>query len=168
MIKQIIPQETCLSCQGCCRFKEQNSAWLPCLLEEEIQKLLDSKIPPATISIDKKVQPLPNPRDEGFICAFFDIAMNKCKIYALRPFECQLYPFLINLRAKKVILTVDLNCPYIKKNLDSKELKEYSKYLAAFLNSPEQISILKDNPQIIQAYEEVAEIVELKISDEIK
>lgn len=140
--------------------------WQPCFLDEEIQKLLDSKIPPATISIDKKVQPLPNPKGEGFICAFFDIEMNKCKIYDFRPFECQLYPFLINLRGRKVILSVDLNCPYIKQNLDSKELKEYSEYLAAFLNSPKQISILKSNPQIIQACEEVAEIVELKISDE--
>jgi Fe-S-cluster containining protein len=166
MIKQLIPSGFCLDCQGCCRFNEQNSVWLPCLLDEEIQKLLDTKIPPATISINKKVQPLANPSDEGFICAFFDIAMNKCKIYDFRPFECQLYPFLINLRDKKIILTVDLNCPYIKKKIDCQELKEYSKYLAAFLNSPKQISILKDNPQIIQAYEEVAEVLELKISDE--
>jgi len=168
MIKQFIPQEFCLKCQGCCRFKEYNSVWLPCLLEEEIQDLLDKKIPPLSISIDKRIQPLPHPKGEGFVCALFDIKDNKCKIYDFRPFECQLYPFLINLRGKKIILTVDLNCPYIRENLKSKEFKDYIAYLVGFLNSAAQIKLLKNNPQILQAYEEVAKIVELKVPNEIK
>ena len=168
MIKQFIPQEFCLKCQGCCRFKEYNSVWLPCLLEEEIQGLLDRKIPPLSISIDKRIQPLPNPEGEGFICALFDIKDNKCKIYDFRPFECQLYPFLINLRGKKIILTVDLNCRYVRENLNSKEFKEYIDYLVDFLNTCAQIKLLKNNPQILQAYEEVAKIVELKVPNEIK
>jgi Fe-S-cluster containining protein len=168
MIKQFIPQEFCLKCQGCCRFQEYNSVWLPCLLEEEIQGLLDRKIPPASISMDKKIQPLSNPEGQGFICALLDIKENKCKIYDLRPFECQLYPFLINLRGKKVILTVDLNCRYIRDNLNTKEFKEYIDYLVAFLNSPSQIKLLKSNPQILATYEEVAKIVELKLTGEIK
>lgn len=166
MMRQLVPQETCLKCQGCCRFKDYNSVWLPCLLDEEIQGLLDRKIPPVSISIDKKIKPIPHPQGEGFICAFFDISQNKCKIYDFRPFECQLYPFLVNLRGKKAVLTVDLNCPYIKENLNSTEFKAYVDYLVAFLNSPAQIKLLKDNPQILQAYEEVAEVVELKLPDE--
>jgi Fe-S-cluster containining protein len=161
MIKQFIPQEICLKCQGCCRFREYNSAWLPCLLEEEIQDLLDRKIPPALISIERKIQPQQNPSGDGFICAFFDYQENKCKIYDFRPFECQLYPFLINLRNKKIILTLDLNCPYIKENLKSNDFKEYSEYLVNFLNSPPQIRILKDNPQALQAYEDLQDIIEL-------
>ncbi len=66
--------------------------WLPCLLEEEIQGLLDRKIPPLSISIDKRIQPLPNPEGEGFICALFDIKDNKCKIYKFRPDTCYFYP----------------------------------------------------------------------------
>lgn len=166
MIKQFIPQEVCLNCFGCCRFKEANSVWLPCLMDEEIQVLLDRKIPPAAISIDRKIQPSINPKGEGYICAFFDIEENKCKIYDFRPFECQLYPFLINLRGGKVILTVDLNCPYIKENLKSKEFKEYVDYLIGFLNSPAQIRLLKDDPQLIKTYEEISEAIELKIFDE--
>ncbi|MDD2689277.1 MAG: YkgJ family cysteine cluster protein [Candidatus Omnitrophica bacterium] len=163
MIKQFIPQEACLKCRGCCRFTQADSVWLPCLLDEEIQDLLDKKIPAATISINRRIQPLPNPQGEGFICAFFALKENKCKIYEFRPFECQLYPFLINLRGGKVILTVDLNCPYIKEKLGSRELKEYTEYLISLLNSPQQIRLLKDNPQIIQAYEEVLDIIELNI-----
>lgn len=166
MMKQFLPKEVCLRCQGCFRFKEQNSVWLPCLMDEEIQELLDRKIPPALISMERKIQPYPNPAGEGFICAFFDIRDNKCKIYDWRPFECQLYPFLVNLRDRKIILTVDLNCPYVKENLQSKEFKEYADYLISFLNSPAQIKLLKDNPQLLKAYEDISEVIELKIFDE--
>lgn len=163
MIKQLIPQEACLKCRGCCRFGEASSVWAPCLLDEETQGLLHKNIPPAFISSNKRLFPIPNPEQDGFTCPFLVLADNKCKIYEFRPFECQLYPFLINLRSNKVLLTVDLDCPYVKENLKTKEFKEYTEYLAAFLNAPAQVRLLKDNPQIIQAYEEVLDILELKI-----
>lgn len=160
MIKQFVPQQECLKCKGCCRFREENSVWSPCLLDEEIQDLLDRKIPSAFISMDRRLKTVPA-QEGGYACPFLHQKENKCKIYDLRPFECQIYPFLICLRGKKALLTVDLNCPYIKQKLNSKELKEYTDYLAAFLNSPKRLEILKNNPQIIQAYEEVLDIVEL-------
>ena len=224
MIKQFILQEVCLECQGCCRFKEQDSVWSPCLLDEEIQNFLDKNIPPLCLSLDKKLMPIPNTQGQGHICPLFDVQVNKCKIYEFRPFECQLYPFLISLRNKKiafgdnssrqsiqieggipprylnkgagkvrfsvvrpflkgqeglsfrirkvlytflhhkkVLLTVDLNCPYIKEKINSKEFKEYTDYLTNFLNSPKQLELLKDNPHIIRAYEEVLDVIELNI-----
>ncbi|MDO8661687.1 MAG: YkgJ family cysteine cluster protein [Candidatus Omnitrophota bacterium] len=165
MIKQFVPQEACLQCQGCCRFKDMDSVWTPCLLEEEVQDLIDKDIPPAYINMQRKIRPVPSPKGEGFVCAFFECGSNKCKIYQTRPFECQLYPFLINLRDKKVVLTVDLNCPYVKENMRKKEFKEYADYLSAYLNSPKQLEMLKDNPQIIQAYEDVLDLIELKLPD---
>ncbi|MFH1640750.1 MAG: YkgJ family cysteine cluster protein [Candidatus Omnitrophota bacterium] len=167
-IKQLIPEDYCLKCRGCCRFKNADSVWSPCLLDEEIQELLDKKIPPACISYGKKLMPVPNPEGEGFICPFLELKDNRCKIYELRPFECQLYPFLINLRGGKVILTLDLNCPYVVANLKSEEFKKYTDYLTSFLNSPGQLQLLKENPQIIQAYEEVVDIIELDSPDENK
>lgn len=169
MIKQFVPESVCLKCLGCCRFKEEDSVWSPCLLDEEIQELLDKKdLPAVFISVDKKIKPVANPAGEGFLCALLEPKENKCRIYPFRPFECQIYPFLIALRDKKIILTLDLNCPYIKDNLQSKELKEYISYLTSFLNSPKQLKLLKDNPQILQAYEEVLDIIELEITDEAK
>jgi len=163
MINQFIPQEVCLKCRGCCRFKDADSVWVPCLLDEEMQDLLDKDIPPALISINRRIRPIPDPAQDGFICAFLSPSDNKCKIYESRPLECRLYPFLINLRDNKVYLTIDLNCPYVKENLKTEKFKEYAEYLAAFLNAPKQVRVLKDNPQIIQAYEEVLDILELKI-----
>lgn len=163
MIKQIVPQEVCLKCRGCCRFKKTDSVWSPCLLDEEIQDLLDKKTPPACISSDKKLLPTPDPQGGAFVCPFLDAEDNKCKIYGFRPFECQLYPFLINLRGGKVILTLDLNCPYVREHLKNDEFRKYTGYLITFLNSSTQLKILKSNPQIIQAYEEVLDIIELDL-----
>jgi len=169
VIRQFVPSEVCLKCRGCCRFKEEDSAWSPCLLEEEVQGLLDKKIPSASIDIHKRIHPIANPQGgSNFVCPFLSIGDNKCKIYGFRPFECQLYPFLINLRGRKVLLTVDLNCPYIRENIKSKEFREYLNYLAAFLNSPKQLKILKENPQILQAYEEVTDSVDLSVINEVK
>jgi Fe-S-cluster containining protein len=169
MIKQFVPQDFCLKCRGCCRFKEANSVWSPCLLDEETQGLLDKPgIPAASISIDRRIQPIANPHGAGFICPFLEVTDNKCQIYNIRPFECQLYPFLINLRKSKVLLTVDLNCPYVYEKIDSQETKDYIVYLTGYLNAPEQLEMLKDNPQVIQAYEEVREVAELNLPHETK
>jgi len=167
MIKQFVPSEYCLKCKGCCRFHDEHSVWAPCLLEEEIENFIDRKdIPAVSISIDKRIHPIRNPAGEGFICPFLNPQDNKCAIYSLRPFECQLYPFLICKKAQKILLTVDLNCPYIKEKLNSRELKDYNNYLIGFLNSPAQLRILKDNPQILQAYKEVLDVIELNSLDE--
>ena len=169
MIKQFVPQEFCLECRGCCRFKEANSVWSPCLLDEEIQGLLGKPgIPAASIAIDRRIQPVANPLGADFLCPFLKTLDNKCVIYESRPFECQLYPFLINLRKTKVLLTVDLNCPYVYEQLHSQKTKDYIVYLTEYLNSPLLLSMLKDNPQIIQAYEEVREVAELNLPHELK
>ncbi|MFH1282013.1 MAG: YkgJ family cysteine cluster protein [Candidatus Omnitrophota bacterium] len=169
MIKQFVPQVFCLQCRSCCRFKEANSVWSPCLLDEEIQELLDKPlIPAASISIDRRLQPIANPEGADFICPFLLTPDNKCRIYDTRPFECQLYPFLINLRKDKVLLTVDLNCPYVFEKINSQQAKEYIVYLTEYLNSAPLLSLLKDNPQIIQAYEEVSEVAEINLPHEIK
>jgi hypothetical protein len=72
------------------------------------------------------------------------------------------------LRNKKVLLTVDLNCPYIRDKANTHEFREYTEYLVKYLNSPESISILKDNPQVLQAYEEVLDVVELQWDNDLK
>lgn len=169
MIRQFVRQEVCLECKGCCRFKEENSVWSPCLFDEEIQSLIDkSGIPAASLTMDKRLKLIALEGKPGFFCPFLNLGDNRCQIYTFRPFECQLYPFLINLRDSKVILTVDLKCPYAKEKINTEEFKEYSEYLANFLNSPAQIKAFKENPQIIQAYEEVSDVMTLYDIDEIE
>ena len=163
MIKQVTTHNYCLNCNGCCRFSEQDSVWLPCLLNEETQELLKKNFPPSLISQDKKIRSLPNPKHNNFVCSFFQPKDNKCAIYAFRPFECQLYPFVINRKADKVFLALDLRCPFVKENLESQKFKEYIRYLTAFFNSPRTIEILKNNPQITQIYKGVLNLAELNL-----
>lgn len=168
MIKQFVPSEFCLNCRNCCRFRDEKSVWSPCLLDEEIQVLLEHKIPPAAISLDRRLLLIPDPCGEGFICPFLNNQDNKCRIYKIRPFECALYPFLLNMRNGRVLLTVDLNCPYVGKTMDTPQMKDYITYLTAYLNSPGQLRMFKDNPQIVQAYEQVKEVAELQFPDGTK
>ena len=163
IIRQFVPSEVCLKCQGCCRYAEQHSVWAPCLLEEEIQEMADADIPAVSISLDKRLCVVPNASGDGYLCPFLDAATNKCKLYARRPFECQLYPFLISVRQKKVLLTVDTNCTYVSEHLKTAAFKEYTEYLADFLNAPAQRKLLLGNPQLIQAYEEVLSVLELDL-----
>jgi Fe-S-cluster containining protein len=143
-----------------------DSVWAPCLLDEDIQNLLDSDIPPATLSLEKRIIPIASEASEIYFCPFFAHLDNKCKVYDIRPFECRLYPFLLSLRNKKINLTIDLNCPYAAEKANTQEFRDYVEYLTGYLNSPAQVELLKENPHILQAYEDVLNVVELKNPDE--
>ena len=191
-LNQFVPSEVCLQCDGCCRFKEENSAWQPKMGQEEIKKLINLRHSEErsdeeshqveilrfaqndrNISLADLISSKETFSKDGVIktvschgehlCSFFNPQDHACRIYSGRPFECRLYPFLINLRKGRVLLTVDLNCPYVYEKINSQEAKDYIAYLTNYLNSPKQLKMLKSNPQIIQAYEEVREVAEINL-----
>ncbi len=151
MIKQFLSSDFCLDCRGCCRFAKEYSIWQPHLLKEEQDKL------------DEKIKLLKDPVEDGLICASLKENDNKCKIYKLRPWECQIYPFLINRKDKKIYLALDSKCPFIQGKLENAEFKKYLQYLSGLLKSPRYTAILKQNPQIIQSYAGVYNLLELKV-----
>lgn len=180
MIKQFVPEEACLNCQGCCRFTQQDSAWVPALLNEEIELFLNQGVTQAIITPRKKLKIIPFPRQKIYLCPLFKYEDNKCKIYQRRPLECQLYPFLlcakdtpgnVNLqqnnggsgRIRKIYLAVDSNCPYCKEKESAPEFKEYTRYLISLLQNPPYAGLLRSNPHIIQSYTEVSEIQEIPL-----
>lgn len=152
MIRQFTSSEYCLKCQGCCRFAEENSPWQPCLLRSEAEALGQ-----------KKIQVVKPAGKDYFICSLLDPEDNKCKIYSARPFECQIYPFLINRRGGEVFLAVDLSCPLAKEKFNSSEFKQYSGYLAQLLQSREYLEIIRSNPQIIQEYRQATDLCKLPL-----
>jgi len=163
MIAQIIPQGICLKCRGCCRFSQQDNIWSASLLDEEIRSSLEKKIPSCAISRDKKIRLEPNPEEDNFICHFLNIQDNQCNIYSLRPFECQLYPFLISRHEGMVFLAVDVKCPFVRDNLESGIFKKHTQYLTHLFNNPPWLNSLKSNPQIIQAYAGAINLTEIKL-----
>lgn len=163
MIKQFVPEEVCLKCLGCCRFAGEDSAWAPCFLDEEIIVMLNNNIHIFPLTKDKRVPLAYNAKQDNFYCSFLNPQDNKCSIYHIRPWECRLYPFLINKEGQNLFLAVHLDCPFVKENLDNKKFKEYVKYLSGFLNGPVQRAKLKNNPQIIRAYEEIKNLSSIKV-----
>lgn len=161
MIKQFVNSEVCLECKGCCRFAETCSVWPPSLTDPEIKELLQNNIPPAVISDKKQIRLIPDTKEGCFVCPLLDLGSNKCRVYSLRPLECQLYPFLINRNKDKVFLSIDLNCPFAKEKEASLELKEYINYLTGILRSPDYKELLKKNPQIIKSYPDVLDLGEI-------
>lgn len=162
MIKQFVTQGACLKCQGCCRFAQADSCWLPCLLDEDIARLKENMLP-VVISGSKKIIPLPLPAEDIYLCPFLNSADNKCRIYALRPFECRLYPFLLNRKKDALYLSMDLNCPFLKRHRGATEFNEYLGYLAGLLQSEEYQAVLKNNPQVFQTYPKGLDLTEIKI-----
>lgn len=145
MIRQFTKESVCVKCQGCCRFSDSQTPWSPRLLDTEIKTL--PKLTPVKLS-----------GQEGFFCPLLDIPSNKCKAYPDHPFDCQLYPFVLNRKAEKVYLAVDPNCPYAKDNLETKEFKEYVSYLLEALSGKELSGVLARNQHLIQSYKDVVNI----------
>lgn len=149
-LKQVIPQEFCLKCRGCCRFSRQDSVWQPHLLEEEKAGVGEILI-------------LENPDKKNFICDRLSPAENKCNIYASRPFECQLYPFLFNRKFNRIFLALDLNCTFVRENNKNVKFEEYTRSLIELIQGRDYLDILKKNPALAQEYEGVMDLIELKV-----
>jgi Fe-S-cluster containining protein len=146
-LKQIIPFGYCLRCTGCCRFSEARTIWSAHLLKQEQEK------GQADITLIA--------HGDYYICALFNPHDNKCAIYKTRPFECRLYPFLLRKNKQSRYLSLDLKCPFVKENFNSKSFKEHCQYLSRLLNNPRNAKILQNNPQIFQAYPDVLDIAEI-------
>ena len=163
MIRQLIPEEFCLKCKGCCRFAQLDSSWSPSLLDDDVGVLLKHKIPPFVILPNKKIRLAWYQKEDVYTCSLLDPGDNRCRVYAWRPFECQLYPFLVNRKGKNIYLAVDEKCPFIKDLQKTQLFKAYVQYLTDCFNAPELRKILKRNPQIAQEYPGVINLISLKI-----
>ncbi len=95
-IPQIVPSRRCFSCDVCCRFPEKDSFLRPFFTREEIQAAIRTGISPEFFSDPDGCQidviPNPLPGAEGYICPCFNPENGQCKIYEVRPLDCQLYP----------------------------------------------------------------------------
>ena len=170
---QLVPQKVCLSCQGCCRFREAESLWRP-------------KVAPA----EGEARPLGRPEEldanehkndltwalgqDGHIktvkvqeqnrCTFLNLGNNKCGVYSGRPFECRLYPFLLTRSGKngRVAVSVHLSCSYVQQSRHSAEFEKHVDALKAYLSGEECARFLQNNPALAVDYSEYrGEIEEL-------
>lgn len=114
---QVVPSAVCFRCDVCCRFPEQDSTLRPYFTKEEIRQAVTHGISPSSFPDHRgsQIQVVRNPNDEGFLCPAFDPITQHCRIYEVRPLDCQLYPFALmwDAQHEKVVLGWDPLCPFL-------------------------------------------------------
>src|ERR1700733_13888509 len=149
-LKQFVPSEICLKCNGCCRYKEADSAWRPKLGASDQADLaalitagdvLDAQAYIKTIQVC----------GEHF-CKFLNQRDNTCGIYTKRPFECSLYPFIISQAPDAVKVYVHLSCPYVQDHLSRAAYDDYVVYLKGFFRRDDIRDFLFANKAMFHDY----------------
>lgn len=58
---------------------------------------------------------VPHPSGEGYLCPAFDPETSECRIYKVRPLDCQIYPFVLmwDQEHQSVLLGWDIKCPFL-------------------------------------------------------
>ncbi|MEI7998188.1 MAG: YkgJ family cysteine cluster protein [Candidatus Omnitrophota bacterium] len=140
-LKQFVPSSVCLKCEGCCRFHLNDSTWRPKVGQEEVQEGVDTQGYLKTVSRNNQHQ-----------CVYFKQADYTCGIYAQRPFECAVYPFVLSQSARGLEVYVHLACPYVQENEVSPQLQDYGAYLKEFFTLPQTKVFLKENSRLLHDY----------------
>lgn len=166
---QLVPQKICLSCQGCCRFREAESVWRPKLTQVElaaVSSAADRKTLTQALGTDGY---LPTVKEKGQNrCTFFHLDSNQCGIYSCRPFECRLYPFLLSKKSGSIVVSVHLSCPYIQESRYSPEFEKYVGVLKSYLSQDEKRQFLKNSSAFLGDYSEHAVEIEELFALELK
>jgi len=169
-MKQFVPSDVCLSCDGCCRFKEKESEWRPKVACEEMPSVPARGLADVILREDKidssgRIKTVPC---DGFhICSFFNPDDHACRIHNNKPFECQLYPFILLNTGEKIALSVHLNCPYIQETRNTGAFDSYVEYLKRFFKRDDVLLLVRENPQLAGDYEEYRSELEVLFPLEI-
>jgi uncharacterized protein len=134
-LKQFVPSSVCLKCDGCCRFQTPDSLWRP--KGEDADYI-------ATVADCGK-----------HLCRFLNKTDSTCTVYANRPFECALYPFLLSHGSDGIDVFVHLACPYVQQNEQDPKLQEHVGYLQDLFRQPQMADFLRRNPQVVGDYSSV-------------
>ncbi len=154
-LKQFVPSEVCMSCDGCCRFKEADSTWRPKMTGGEIKAAKQSDLFFKIFTKDKvdSTERIKTVSCEGqHFCTFLDQKTNACRVYDQRPFECRLYPFVLTKKENKTVVMTHHHCPYIQQKRQTQEFKDYTKYLEGFLKSKDVANFVKQNSGVWEEY----------------
>ena len=138
-LKQFVPSEVCLQCNGCCRYKEADSIWRPKVGQDEQIGLAAGYI--KTIKTHTE-----------HCCRFLNGGDNTCGIYTKRPFECSLYPFIISKTPDAVEVYAHLSCPYVQDYLPHADFDAYVAYLKEFLSRAKTKDFLSRNKAMFHDY----------------
>ena len=176
-VPQLVPSRTCLTCDVCCRFPERDSVLRPYFSAEEVRQAIHAGIDPRYFPDPEggHIDVVPNPAGEGYHCPAFDPATSHCRIYDVRPLDCQIYPLAImwNQDRSQVLLGWDPKCPFLAGGaasgarddlpissvatgppLESGSLERYAEKIAGLLEHPETAGRIAANPRLITSHQD--------------
>ncbi|WP_447974394.1 phosphatidylglycerol lysyltransferase domain-containing protein [Nitrospira sp. Kam-Ns4a] len=171
VLPQIVPSQVCLRCEVCCRFPEPDSFLRPYFTAEEIRRAVAAGVDPASFPDPQggQVRVVPNPAGEGYLCPAFDPATSHCRIYEVRPLDCQLYPFALMWSATgdQVVLGWDTKCPFMAQRASSgqggrgmePDLEAQAERLAELLEHAETLDAVARHPRLVGPFQDDVVIV---------
>ena len=130
----------CDECRGCCKFME--SYWLPHVLVAEAELVGHRSIGLAHTGT-------------AMTCQFLETGRHHCRIYARRPFECRLYPFLLTRRQDTLDLVAHQGCPFVTRELGTPKFKEYCQYLTGLFTGSAVRALLRQEADRFHTYPDV-------------
>ena len=149
-LKQFVPSEICLKCKGCCRYKDAQSAWRPKLSTSDREGLADLIMAGDVIDGQSYINTIQVCGEH--LCRFLKTEDNTCRIYARRPFECSLYPFILSQTHDLVKVYVHLSCPYIQDHLSRGDYEAYVVYLKEFFRQGTIREFILRNKDMLHDY----------------
>ncbi|MBF0485972.1 MAG: DUF2156 domain-containing protein [Candidatus Omnitrophica bacterium] len=151
-LKSFVTSEYCLSCRGCCVFKDAGD-WAPRASPAEIQDIqVFNDLVPSMFSEGKKLRLVPADRPDTEQCFFLSPSTHHCRAYPVRPLECRMYPFLLSFEKGKFRVYAHLSCPAVQEKKGTALWAEYVKYLCDYFSSPETKRHLENNWKVFADY----------------
>lgn len=155
-LPQFVPQEVCLSCDGCCRFKQPDSRWRPKISPEEADGRGHGGGPADDVflkEIDGDGYVKAVRRGEQIRCVFLHGAGdNMCHVYEHRPFECRLYPFLLLRKGAGAAVGAHLSCPYVQGKRENPEYKKFVGHLQEYFQREDALGFVRRNRSLLGDY----------------
>ncbi len=155
-LKQIVPSDICLQCEGCCRFESDTTEWRPLVCQEERVRTMNEEATEVPFSIQTvdAFGYLHATRCGGecFPCQYFSMTDYSCAVYNRRPFECALYPFVFYRKGEERWLSVHLPCPYVRDQLHTEEFQGHIRFMKEWLVNPGIQQFLRRNPSVFHEY----------------
>jgi Fe-S-cluster containining protein len=164
-IDSIVPSELCLKCEICCRFPDPDSPLAPFFTEEEVKSALASGLPPDSFNGEPsgRICLIPFPEEVespghngGSVCPSFDPLTQRCGIYEVRPFDCQLFPFALmkDGTGASAVLGIDTKCPFIQDPRNRPVIESFSRKLNELLKSAPYQEMFRKFPELIGPFQE--------------
>jgi len=150
VLKQFVPSQVCLKCDGCCRWRQGDSIWRPKLGMSDQESLADQIT--GNIALDKEGYIKTVPASTGHVCRFLNSSDNTCRVYARRPWECLTYPFILARTPDAVKVYAHLSCPYVQDHQPSEEFDAYVDDLKGFFSRRDVREFLTDNKAMFHDY----------------